>query len=482
MNALPTKKPKPAAKPQGLYADRVKVYPMAVHGPVRRAKWIILSCCLALYYLLPWLRWDRGPNAPGQAVLLDIADRRFYLFWIELWPQDIYLLAGLMILAALSLFLVTSLFGRVWCGFTCPQTVWTDLFLQVERWIQGDRNARMKLDAGPLNFEKAWKKTATHAVWIGIAFWTGGAWIMYYADAPTVVRQFWTGQAPSPVYIFTFLFTFTTYLLAGWAREQVCTYMCPWPRFQSSMLDENTLVVSYEGWRGEPRGHGRRGPETAGVLGDCLDCNACVHVCPTGIDIRDGVQLECIGCGLCVDACNSVMQKSGGTPWLITWDTFLGQEAEAKGQKAPMRLLRPRTMVYAAVVLLVAGATLAGLVMRSRLDLTVLHDRAPLFVRLADGSLRNGYTVKLANKTPQAHDFTLSVEGLANAVLSEPESGAESKVALALPVGIDTVGTYRVLVQGESHEPSHPIEFVLTNIKTGEKARYESVFLGPGAR
>ncbi|MBN9511609.1 MAG: cytochrome c oxidase accessory protein CcoG, partial [Alphaproteobacteria bacterium] len=416
-----SRKPLPQPDPsETLYASRVRVYPRAVHGTLRRAKWAVLIACLGVYYILPWLRWHRGPGAPDQAILLDIYNERFYFFDLVLWPQDIYFLAGALIIGAVALFLVTSLFGRVWCGFTCPQTVWTDLFMLVERRIEGDRNERMRRDAQPATLDTLWRKAAKHAAWLGIAFWTGGAWIMYYVDAPTAVREFWTGTASREIYVFTFLFTATTYVLAGWAREQVCTYMCPWPRFQSAMLDEQTFVITYEGWRGEPRGHGKRDATTAG-LGDCIDCRACVNVCPTGIDIRDGIQLECIGCGLCIDACNDVMQRTGGTPWLITWDTLARQSARKRGEAPPLRLLRPRTLIYAAALLVACGAMVAGLALRSHTAIHVLHDRAPLFVRLQGGSIRNGYTVKIDNKTPRPATFTLTVEGLPGATMTLPE-------------------------------------------------------------
>jgi hypothetical protein len=243
-----------AQKEQPLYAGRVQVYPKSVAGIFRRLKWAVLVALLGLYYVLPWIRWDRGPDQPDQAVLADIEGQRLYFFFIEIWPQEIYYLAGLLILGAVGLFLVTSLAGRVWCGYACPQTVWTDLYMWVERLIQGDRNARIKLDKAPFGANKVLRKTLTHAVWLVIAAATGGIWIMYFNDAPTVVRDIFTGQASLTVYGFTGLFTGTTYLLAGWAREQVCTYMCPWPRFQAAMFDEDSLIVTYQGWRGEPRG------------------------------------------------------------------------------------------------------------------------------------------------------------------------------------------------------------------------------------
>ncbi len=355
MNALQKIAPAQTAPTEApdlrLVADRDRVYPMSVAGPVRNFKWEVLVLCLSIYYILPWLRWDRGIGRPNQALLLDIWNERMYVLDWEFWPQDIYLLAGAMILAAIALFMVTSLIGRVWCGYTCPQTVWTDLFLRVERIIEGDRNERMKRDAEPLSWDKVWRKAAKHSIWLGVAFWTGGAWIMYYSDAPTITHAFWTGSASFQVYFFTGLFTATTYVLAGWAREQVCTYMCPWPRFQAAMLDEQTLTVTYQAWRGEPRGK-KHQDETWQGRGDCVDCNACVHVCPTGIDIRDGQQLECINCGLCVDACNGVMTKLERPEWadhLGQSRPPIGQDQKTAGAADPLRpgsdadLFRPRS-------------------------------------------------------------------------------------------------------------------------------------------
>jgi cytochrome c oxidase accessory protein FixG len=463
-----------------LYANRVRVYPKTVHGPVRRFKWAILIFCLAVYYLLPWLRWHRGINQPDQAVLLSLWHERFYFFNLEFWPQDIYYLTGLLIIGAVTLFLVTSLIGRVWCGYTCPQTVWTDLFMWVERQIEGDRNERMKRDAEPLCFDVLWRKLLKHAVWLGIAFWTGGAWIMYYVDAPTVTVEFWTGTASKEVYFFTFLFTATTYLLAGWAREQVCTYMCPWPRFQSAMLDEQTVTVTYQGWRGEPRTRGKR---HEGVpAGDCVDCGACVTACPTGIDIRDGIQLECINCGLCIDACNHVMERTGRPQWLITWDTLADQAAKAQGQQTTLRLLRPRTLIYVSALLLAAVVMTVALLTRSSIDLSVLHDHAPLFVRLPSGDLRNGYTVKIVNKTQQIALFELRTEGLNAASLTEPDEGLGPADMLGLMVKADSIGTFRVTAAGQPNrleEGAQPIDFVLRNTETGEQTVYHSQFMGP---
>ncbi len=464
-----------------LYANRVRVYPKTVHGMVRRDKWAILIACLTLYYVLPWVRWNRGPGQPTQAVLLDISHERFYFFDMELWPQDIWLLAGLLILGAVGLFLVTSLFGRLWCGYTCPQTVWTDLFMWVEQWVEGDRNERMQRDAAPSSADKTWKKFLKHTIWIGIAFWTGGAWIMYYVDAPTVTVEFWTGTASNQVYFFTWLFTFLTYVLAGWAREQVCTYMCPWPRFQSAMLDDQSFTVTYQGWRGEPRARGKR-PPAAAPAGDCVDCGACVTACPTGIDIRDGIQLECINCGLCIDACNHVMERTHRDKWLITWDTLARQAAKKEGRHEPIRIVRPRTIIYLAVLTIAIIGMATALLTRSTLGLSVLRDRAPVFVQLADGSLRNGYTVKIANKTQRQAAFDLAVDGLPGATLVVAEGDPRPVPVLRLLSGSDEVSTFRVLVTGQPAalvSGSQPVEFLVRDTATGEHTVYHSTFMGP---
>ncbi len=464
---------------QHLYANRVRVYPKTVKGPVRRFKWAVLIFCLTLYYALPWLRWTRSPAQPSQAVLLDLWHERFYFFNLEFWPQDIYYLTGLLIMGAVSLFLVTSLVGRVWCGYTCPQTVWTDLFMWIEAKIEGDRNERMKRDAAPMSFDKVWRKVAKHAAWVFIAFWTGGAWIMYYVDAPTVTVEFWTGTASSQVYFFTGLFTATTYLLAGWAREQVCTYMCPWPRFQAAMLDEQSLTVTYQAWRGEPRTRGKR---VDGAGGDCVDCNACVTACPTGIDIRDGIQLECINCGLCIDACNHVMERTGRPKWLITWDTYADQAAKAAGQHAAFRFFRPRTIIYLSALVIAAGAMVVALMLRPGIGLSVQHDRAALFVRLASGDLRNGYTIKVVNKAQSPAIFEISTLGLPNAVLTESVENLGPASQLGLPVKADSVGTFHVFVSGQPamlKDGSSAIDFALRDTLTGELTTYHSVFMGP---
>lgn len=372
-----------------LYAARQRIHPKRAYGTFRRLKWLVMLVTLSIYYFTPWIRWPRGVSAPDQAVLLDFPNRKFYFFFIEVWPQEIYLLTGLLILAALVLFLVTSVAGRVWCGYTCPQTVWTDLFIAVERWVEGDRNARLRLDTAPWTAGKITKKAIKHSLWLLIAVATGGAWVFYFRDAPTLAQELLTIEAPMIAYLFIGIFTFTTYSLGGLMREQVCTYMCPWPRIQGALLDEDSLLVTYRDGRGEPRGPHKMN-ETWEGRGDCVSCRMCVAVCPTGIDIRDGPQLECIQCALCIDACNTIMKKVGRPPNLIAYDTFRNLEAAKTGGRAPVRLLRPRTIFYG--VLILALTAVMGLTMTSRetLTLNVLRDRNPLFVTLSDGRVQIG--------------------------------------------------------------------------------------------
>jgi cytochrome c oxidase accessory protein FixG len=414
---------------RALYAGRQKIYPKLAHGYFRRIKWLVMAATLGIYYALPWLRWDRGPDLPDQAVLLDMANNRYFFFFLEIWPQEFYYITGLLVLGALALFLVTSVAGRVWCGYTCPQTVWTDLMILVERFWQGDRNARMQLDRRPWGPVKIFKKAMTHASWLLIGLLTGGAFVFYFRDAPTLAQELLTGTAPAIAYLFLGIFMLTTYMLGGIAREQVCIYMCPWPRIQGAMVDHETLLVGYKEHRGEPRGPHKKGQTWEG-RGDCIDCRACVAVCPMGIDIRDGSQLECIQCALCIDACNDIMHKVGRPANLIAYDTIANRDVAASGGSAPLRIIRPRTLLYTGLIAIVSAVMLVVLLNRTTLEINVLHDRNPPYVMLSDGGVRNGYTIKILNKLHQPREFTLVTKDLPGAQLSIVglEPGAKIRV------------------------------------------------------
>ncbi|MBI5939750.1 MAG: cytochrome c oxidase accessory protein CcoG [Caulobacterales bacterium] len=433
-----------AGRGGGLYQPRVPIYPKLVHGKWRTIKWLMLIATLGVYYVVPWIRWERPGLLPDQAVLVDFTGRRFYFFFIQLWPQEVYFITGLLVMGALALFLVTALFSRLWCGYTCPQTVWTDLFIAVERLFEGDRNARMKLDKSPMSLNKLWRKGGKHAVWLGIAFGTGGAWIFYFHDAPTLIRTFWVGAAPLTAYISCALLTATTYVFAGTMREQVCTYMCPWPRIQGAMLDEHSLQVTYLKDRGEPRAPHKKGQSWEG-RGDCVDCNQCVVVCPMGIDIRDGSQLECINCGLCVDACDEIMVKMGRPKGLIAYDTDYAVVARVAKNKPTYHPVRSRTIYYGVALGLVSAVMLWGFMQRSPVDLHVLRDRNPTFVRLHDGAIRNAYTLKITNRGFEPATFTIGFRGVSGVTLKTPGETA-SKGLLTVTVKPDEVRAVRVFV------------------------------------
>jgi cytochrome c oxidase accessory protein FixG len=400
--------------PPSLYAAREPVFPRRVSGKFRNLKWWIMAVTLGIYYLTPWIRWDRGPALSDQAVLVDLANRRFFFFMIEIWPHEFYFVAGLLVMAGLGLFLFTSALGRVWCGYACPQTVWTDLFILVERWIEGDRNARLRLHRQKkLDFRKARLRVTKWVVWLLIALATGGAWVFYFTDAPTLLVDLFTMSAHPIAYSTILVLTLTTFFFGGFAREQICIYACPWPRIQAAMLDEDSLVVGYRSWRGEPRGKHRK-KEGAENLGDCIDCMACVNVCPVGIDIRDGQQLECITCALCIDACDEIMDKVGKPRGLIDYMALTDEAAERAGNPPKSvwkHIFRPRTILYTSLWSLVGVALVVALFMRTEIDLTVAPVRNPTYVTLSDGTIRNTYDVRLRNKHGEDRPFKLSVKG-----------------------------------------------------------------------
>lgn len=468
-----------------LFAASQKVYPQSVSGPFRRAKWMILALCLGIYYLLPFLRWDRGPNLPGQAVLADLSNARFYFFFIEIWPQEVYYFTGLLILAAFILFLMNAIAGRLWCGYLCPQTVWTDLFLAVERAFEGDRRERMKRDEAPWTAQALARKTGKHAVWLLIAWWTGGAWVLYFADAPTLVLQLATLTAPISAYVWIAILTFTTYSLAGIMREQVCKFMCPWPRIQAALTDDDALNVTYRYDRGEPRvsvKQAQRLREQGAPAGECVDCHQCVAVCPTGIDIRDGAQLDCIQCGLCIDACDGVMARIGRPASLIAYDTDDNVRRRISGEATVYRPFRLRTLVYAVLIVLVGGAMLFQLATRRTAEMSVLHERAPLFVRLSDGAIRNAYVIRLLNKRPDSRPFALTVSGLPGIRIETIGTPPTADLRPIVTVDPDASREVRVLVTvpADIHlDPSQTITFTASDLFAGEIVRVQEHFIAP---
>ncbi|AYD01002.1 cytochrome c oxidase accessory protein CcoG [Neorhizobium sp. NCHU2750] len=492
-----------------LYEKRRKIFPKRAEGRFRTLKWLIMLVTLGVYYLTPWIRWDRGPFAPDQAVLIDLAGRRFYFFFIEIWPQEFFFVAGLLVMAGFGLFLLTSAVGRAWCGYTCPQTVWVDLFLAVERFVEGDRNARMKLDAAPWTFDKITRRVVKHAVWIAIAVATGGAWIFYFADAPSLAFDFVTGQAAYVAYSTVAVLTATTYVLGGLMREQVCIYMCPWPRIQGAMLDEHSLVVTYNDWRGEPRSrHAKKAAAAGQPVGDCVDCNACVAVCPMGIDIRDGQQMACITCALCIDACDAVMGKTGRERGLIAYATLDEYEANMALATAggtmpidPVRvrrpeggftdgvrhfdwkiLLRPRTLLYMGVWTAVGIGLVAALLGRDRLEINVLHDRNPQFVMESDGSIRNGYTIRLLNMIPEPRTIMLSLDGMPEATMKIIGISDVPGRIFAIEVQPDRATALKVYVTlpPDAAKGETAFRFLAEDRASHESNSYSANFFAPG--
>ena len=468
-----------------LYAAPKRIYPQSVHGTFRRIKWMVLLVTLGIYYLLPFVRWDRGPSAPSQAVLIDFPGRRFYFFFIELWPQEIYYLTGLLILAAIGLFLMNALAGRVWCGYLCPQTVWTDLFFAIERFFEGDRREHMRRDAQPLTADKLLRKTGKHVTWLLVAWWTGGAWVLYFADAPTLVKDLASGNAPFTAYLWIGILTVTTYTLAGHMREQVCLYMCPWPRIQAALTDEYALNVTYRYDRGEPRYSVKKSEQLRALgqpAGDCVDCLQCVHVCPTGVDIRGGANLGCIQCGLCIDACDTVMSKLGRATRLIAYDTDVNIKQRLAGQPTFVKLIRMRTLLYAAVIAIAGGIMIFTLATRDSEGISVIHDRNPMFVRLSDGALRNGYVIRVVNKRLKHRDFIVAVDGLPSTLIDFVGLPPRNDGRQLVSVGPDTTREVRVVVTDYATTPPAPsttILFRLIDVDSGEVAEMRDHFFGP---
>ncbi len=385
------------------FEAKKRLYPQSVKGRFRKLKWYLNTIFLAIYLFTPFLRFDRSGVAPDQAVLIDLPNSRAYFFFIEIWPQEVYFLMGILLLAAVILFFVTSLFGRIWCGYACFQTVWTDIFIDIEKIFQGDRNQRIILDRKN-NFEKFYKKFLTHLSWILVSLITGFGFVCYFNDAYQLTKSISNFEIGLTQIGWICGIAFMTYIMAGFAREHVCTFMCPYARFQSAMFDKNTLIISYDQKRGEPR---QKAPKDGDFSnrGHCIDCHQCVVVCPVGIDIRDGLQMQCIACGLCIDACDNVMKKFDLPKGLIRYDTMANLEKPSPKNK--FKLLRPRTFFYTAIILIACTVMLKSLVFKTAIEVNMIANRNPIFVKMSDGSIRNGYNLRIVNKTLKDKYFSL---------------------------------------------------------------------------
>ncbi len=393
---------------QSLYEVRRKIYPRAVTGHFAAARWLFVLLTQAVFYGAAWLPWNGR-----QAVLFDIASRKFYIFGLVFWPQDIVYLTVILILSAYSLFLFTAVAGRLWCGYTCPQTVYTEIFLWIERQVEGDRMARMKLDRAPFGARKLALKTTKHALWIALALWTGFTFVGYFTPIRQLAQDV-AGFSTGPWETFWMLFYgFATYGNAGWMREQVCKYMCPYARFQGVMFDPDTLVITYDRERGEPRGARARAadPKSKG-LGACVDCGICVQVCPTGIDIRNGLQYECIGCAACIDGCNQVMDKMGYPRGLIRYSSENAMKARLDKGGIAKRVLRPRILIYSSILLVVLAAGVLTLLHRDPVKVDVMRDRTPMMAASGEGRVENVYRLQIMNTDETPRSFLISVSGL----------------------------------------------------------------------
>ena len=448
-----------------LYAKREKIYPREVHGIFATLRWLAVAVLLGGYYLAAWI------NVDGRQILLfDLPERKFHILFWTFWPQDFFYLALMLIIAALSLFFFTALAGRLWCGYACPQTVWTEVFMWIEHKIEGDRPKQMKLDKAPWDARKFRIKATKHILWFLFALWTGFTFVGYF----TPIREL-TGSVLSlstgPWETFwIFFYGFATWGNAGFMREQVCIYMCPYARFQSAMFDRDTMVVSYDEARGEPRGSRKRSHDYREMgLGECIDCNICVQVCPTGIDIRDGQQYQCIGCAACIDACDDVMDKMGYERGLVRYTTLNILEG------GKQRILRPRIFVYAAFLLAITIGLLVAIANRVPLELDVIRDRNRLYNETFDGMIENVYTLKLVNKDQVDHEFEITVTGIDDVQLISDRK--------TIPVASGEVVTLPVRLKADPYalpQRSVPIDFHMQAIDDANLGTIEDAkFIGP---
>jgi cytochrome c oxidase accessory protein FixG len=450
---------------QALYESHQKIYPRDVEGRFSRLGTLSGWVLLGLFYGLPFIRWE-----DHQAILFDLPARKFYLFGLTLWPQDFFYLAALLILAGLTLFFFTALAGRIWCGYACPQTVWTEVFLWIEKKVEGNRNKRIRLDKGNTDTHKIKLKFIKQAIWILFSLWTGFTFVGFFTPIYVLAESILLFTMGPWEAFWIFFYGFATYGNAGWMREQVCKYMCPYARFQSAMFDKDTLIIAYDTDRGEPRGSRSRKTEQKDLsIGDCIDCKACVHVCPTGIDIREGLQYECIACSACIDACDEVMDKMQYPRQLIRYTT------ESADQGGSVRILRPRIIVYGLILIIAMGSLLTHLSLRIPLEMDVIRDRNTLYRETQNGQIENVYIVRILNMDKQSHRFELRIEGIRNAklLLEHP----------VIRVNADSVQEFVVRVQADETDLSRRstnLDFVLQSLEANHLTTHVNArFLGP---
>ncbi|MBL0143971.1 MAG: cytochrome c oxidase accessory protein CcoG [Betaproteobacteria bacterium] len=453
-----------------LFEVRKKIYPRAVTGWFASLRWAAVWLTQVIFYGLPWIAWN-----DRQAVLFDLASRKFYIFGFVFWPQDFIYLTLLLVAAAISLFLFTSVAGRLWCGFACPQTVYTEIFLWIERLFEGDRNARTKLDNGPLTPRKVGIKAAKHGTWAALSLWTGFTFVGYFTPIKELGGEVFSLAFGPWETFWVFFYGFATYGNAGWMREQVCMYMCPYARFQGAMFDRDTLIIAYDPGRGEPRGSRSRKADPKGLgLGDCVDCGICVQVCPTGIDIRNGLQYECIGCAACIDGCDQVMEKMGYPKGLIRYSTEHALQQQSGLAGILKRIVRPRTLVYTATLATVIVAAVAALLMRVPLKVDVIRDRGAIVREVEDGELENVYRLQVTNATESTLRYRIAVDGLPGVrIASDSVIEMAAASTRAFPVRIRVPGA-------QAPGGSQKIHISVTaEDGSGIHVREKAVFLSP---
>jgi cytochrome c oxidase accessory protein FixG len=457
-----------------LYKSADKIYARSVSGLFNNWRWVMVWATQLFFYGVPWLQWDGR-----QAMLFDLDAKRFYIFGLIFHPQDLIYLSFLLIVSALSLFLFTAIAGRLWCGYTCPQTVYTEIYMWMENKIEGDRIARMRLDDSKWNLNKITRKTLKQLAWIGFGLWTGVTFVGYFSSIRELVPNILSWQLGGWETFWICFYGFATYGNAGYMREQVCKYMCPYARFQSAMFDDDTMIVTYDEARGEPRGaRSKKAGENANGLGSCIDCSICVQVCPTGIDIRKGLQYECIGCGACIDACDDVMDKMGYAKGLIKYSTQNGMTNRWTRQQMLQRLLRPRVIIYTTILVALTVGMIVSLYFKPDFRLDVLRDRAVMSRYTDEGMIENVYNLKLENDTEAVHDYTLKVTGLDGLVVHFADENNQDFKGLR-PFETRNVVIELELPDGVTNAGSHKIFFEMTDLQTSETVKEKSVFIVP---